>query len=242
MRTRREFAETLAEFDLTHLDRAIALLWYYRQSQEFEERTSSDLANDLQEEGFTKPHVSRLHQGLLKSRYAIRGTRPRSFRLNLRYLSELDERYSELLGLAQVEIENTVLPFEWVAGTRAYLESLVRQINGSYQFGFYDCSVVLCRRLMESLIIEVYIHQGRHHEIQNQGIFLSLDGLIKRICSDNQIPLSRNAPATMRDLKLLGDTAAHDRVYITHQLDIDDAKPRIRRLIRELLALSGIVV
>ena len=240
MRTRREFAESLAQLELTHVELAIALLWYYRQSQEYEERSSSDIANDLQEEGFPRPHVTRLRQALQRSRYAVAGQRAGSFRINLRYLVELDERYGELIGFAEVEVEDTVLPFEWVAGTRSYLEGMVRQINGSYQFGFFDCSAVIIRRLVESLIIDVYISLGRHHEIQNQSVFFSLEGLVTYLTSDGQVPLSRNTPATLREIKLMGDTAAHDRVYMTHQLDIDDAKPRIRRVIRELLTLSGI--
>ncbi|KAA3643217.1 MAG: DUF4145 domain-containing protein [Chloroflexi bacterium] len=242
MRTRREFSESLANLNLTHADRAIALLWYYRQSQEYEERTSSDLANDLHEEGFNKPHVTRLRQHLLRSRYVVRGTRDGSFRINLRYLSDLDDIYSELLDVAQVEILDTVLPSEWVAGTRVYLENMVSQINGSYQYGFYDCCAVMCRRLMESLIIEIYIRYGRHNEIQNQGIFFGLEGLINHITADNQIVLSRNARRNMMELKQLGDTAAHDRVYITPQIDIDDVRLRIRRLTQELLVHSGIRV
>ena len=240
MRTRREFAEALAQLDLSHVERAVAFLWYYRHSQEYEERSSSDLANDLQEEGFPRPHVTRLRQGLQRSCYSVAGRRAGSFRINLRYLAELDEIYGDLIGFAPVDVVDTVLPFEWVAGTRGYLEGMVRQINGSYQFGFYDCSAVLIRRLVESLIIDVYINLGRHHEIQNQGVFFALDGLIAFISGDPQLVLGRNTPANLREIKHIGDTAAHDRVYITHQLDIDDAMPRIRRTVRELLTLSEI--
>jgi len=242
MQTRREFAERLAELDLTHLDRAIAFFWFYRHSQEYEERTSSDIADDLLAEGFNRPNVTRLHQGLLRTRFVIRGIRPRTFRLNLRYLTQLDDKYGELLDLTRVEIHDNVLPSEWFAGTRGYLEDLVSQINGSYQFGFYDCCAVMCRRLMESLIIEFYIQQGRHHEVQNQGIFFCLSRLIQYISTDAQIALGRHTPKSMQELKQLGDTAAHDRVYITHKLDIDDAKPQIRMLIQELLSQSGIKV
>jgi hypothetical protein len=44
----------------------------------------------------------------------------------------------------------------------------------------------------------------------------------------------------MKDIKQLGDTAAHDRTYITPPVDIDDLKPRYRRLINELLEKAGI--
>ena len=40
MPDRSEFAKGLALLNLSHTNRAIALLWYYRQTQEFEERTA----------------------------------------------------------------------------------------------------------------------------------------------------------------------------------------------------------
>ena len=40
--------------------------------------------------------------------------------------------------------------------------------------------------------------------------------------------------------KELGDTAAHDRVYITGKQDIDDMKARYRRMIRDLLAAADV--
>lgn len=219
---------------------AIALLWYYRQSQEFEERTASELANDLHEEGFPKPNVTRLANGLSKSKYAVKGRRKKSYQLNVRYISELDEKYGAILKLRKLDIEDKVIPLDWVDGTRAYLEKLVHQINGTYQFGFYASCAVLSRRLMESLIVEVYVSRGRHQEIQTNGVFNSLDRLISYLTTDNSIPLGRAMPGTMRDVKELGDMAAHDRTYITRDYDIDDIKVRLCRMISELLVLSSI--
>jgi len=104
----------------------------------------------------------------------------------------------------------------------------------------FDACAVLCRRLMESLIIEIYIHQKRHSDIQYDGVFFMLDRLIVHVGNDQNIQLSRNIAKTMREVKQLGDTAAHDRTYITPQIDIDDLKARYRRLIKELLLASGV--
>lgn len=240
MASRARFAEGLGKLELQHLDRAVALLWYYRQTQEYEERSASDLSYDLQEQGFPKPNVTRLAADLSKSRYTVRGRRHGTFQLDIRRLSELDEQYSALLDHTDISIEDTILPAEWLAGTRGYLERLVLQINGSYQLRFYDACAVLCRRLMESLIIEVYISQARQHEIQVDGIFRELYALIAHIRGDKQVTLGRKSWSTMDEIKQLGDTAAHDRTYITQQIDIDDVKARYRRLIMELLVLGGI--
>ena len=67
-----------------------------------------------------------------------------------------------------------------------------------------------------------------------------MDKLISKISSDSVIHLSRNIPKGMNLIKDLGDTAAHDRTYITRQEDIDDNKNQIRRVINELITLSGV--
>jgi len=238
--TRTEFAQQIAEIELSHTERALAFLWYYRQTQEYEERAASELANDLHDEGFPKPNVSRLHESLIRSRFTIKGRRKKTFQIDVRKLQELNEKYGDYLKVTKVKVTDAVIPNEWVRNTRPYLEMLVYQINGSYDAGFYDCCAVLCRRLMESLLIETYISQKRHHEIQNNGMFFPLEKIINYVRLDNRLVLSRNTPKTMNEVKLLGDTAAHDRTYITHQTDIDDIKLKLRRVVQEFLSLANV--
>jgi len=240
MKTRTEFATALAQKTLSHVDRAVALLWFYRHSQEFEERSASALASDLHEEGFPKPNVTRLANDLRRSRYTARGKRPRAFQIDVRQIEALDEDYLPLLGTKKVKVTSAILPADTLAGTRTYLEQLAHQINGAYDMGYFDASAVLCRRLMETLVIEVYVHLKRHHEIQQNGTFVALERLLTHIKGDKSVALGRAAPKTLDDVKHLGDTAAHDRTYITTQLDIDDVKARYRKLIAELLVLAGI--
>lgn len=240
MRSRSQFARELASLGLSHVDRAIAFLYYYSNSQEFEERSVSELAMDLSEEGFPKPRATRLRGDLRRSRYTIRGSRPDTFRIDVRRFAELDDRYAELLRRAPIPQSDSIVPTTMVAGTRIYLERIVAQINACYDQGLYDACAVLCRRLMESLILETYISKNRHAEIQQNGMFLRLDRLIEVICSDQSIVLNRNTPRTMADIKQIGDTAAHDRVYVTQQRDIDDVKLRYRRMIDELLRVAGV--
>ena len=240
MGERSRFARGIATLGLSHTERAIALLWYYRQAQEFEERTASELANDLHEEGFPKPNVTRLSRGLARSRSTIKGHRKGSLQIDVRRLTNLEQKYGQFLVTRRVDVQDSVVPNEWVKGTRVYLERLVHQINGCYDYGFFDACAALCRRLMESLIIELYIHDGRHHEIQTDGVFLALDRLIAHVKADKKLTLGRNTPKTMTEVKQLGDTAAHDRVYVTSKQDIDDVRARYRRMIQDLLAASGI--
>ena len=240
MASREDFSAKLAQLDIQHVDRAVAFLWYYRATQTFDERSASELASDLHEEGFSKPNVTRLQQELRRSKYTVGGSRTGTFQIDIRKLKELDKRFQSFLNVPEIKVDDLILPSEWVAGTRSYLERMVLQINGSYQFGFFDSCAVICRRLMESLIIEVYISQNRQLEIQTSGVFVGLERLIAYIRADKKINLSRNSPSTMDDIKQIGDTAAHDRTYITQPVDVNDLKIRYRHLILELLTISGI--
>jgi hypothetical protein len=138
------------------------------------------------------------------------------------------------------EVSSSVIPTEFVSGTRTYLERLVKQVNGSYDSGYYDASLVLLRRLMESLIIEVYIKEKRVSEIRDGSVICSLNKLIGIILNDDQIHKSRAFKDGLILIKDLGDTAAHDRNYITPRMDVDENKRKLRRVIYELLVLSGI--
>jgi hypothetical protein len=241
VKSRAAYCRSIAAFDLSHSERAVALLWFYRQTQQFEERTASELADDLREEGFPRPHTTRLDNTLRKSRFTVRGRRVKTFQLDLRRMADLDAKYQPVLGVADAKVEGAILPPEWFQGNRFYLEKLCHQINGAYEYGFYDASAALARRMMESLIIEVYISAGLQHEIRPGGKFLMLEGLMTHIRSHKTILLGRNSPKTMDAIKQLGDTAAHDRTYITTARDIDDNKAAYRRLIQELLSLSGLM-
>jgi hypothetical protein len=240
MKTRADFAQALAQQDLSHVARAIALLWFYRHTQEYEERSAAELATDLHDEGFPKPNVTRLSADLKHSRDTARGKRPGTFQVDVRRVPALDQAYLPLLGTKQVRVSGAVLPSDAVAATRGYLEQLAYQINGTYDCRFFDACAVLCRRLMETLLIEVYVSRGRHLEIQQNGVFVPLERLLAHIKGDRTMALGRTTPKTMDEVKQLGDTAAHDRTYLTPQVDIDDVKARYRKMIGELLTLAGI--
>ncbi|MBK8126086.1 MAG: hypothetical protein IPK56_05165 [Elusimicrobia bacterium] len=240
MVSRKQFSERIAQIRLSHSDRAIALLWYYRETQAFDERSPSELAADLHDLDFPKPNITRLVADLKKSRYTISGKRKGTFQLDARKIEDLNGKYLKLLDVPDVQVKGEFLPPEWTNGTRKYLEQIVRQINGCYEAGFYDGCATLCRRLMESLVIDVYVSAGRSSQIQKDGKFFSLEPLLSTIIADKTVLLGRNTPETMRDVKTMGDTAAHDRTYVTPKLDLDDIRLRYRHMIQELLGKAGI--
>src|SRR5659263_506779 len=150
MKSRKDFARGVAGLGLTAVDLAVAFLWYYSQTQEFEERSASELAGDLCDERFSKPNVSRLNVALRRHPSTVKGKRPGTFQINVRMVSDLDAKYKDAFGTLNVPITESILSQGTFVGTRLYLEAMCRQINGTYDYGFYDACAVLCRRLMES--------------------------------------------------------------------------------------------
>src|SRR5262245_41291549 len=139
MKTLKGFAAALAALGLTAVESAIALLWYHRETQQFEERSAKELADDLHDCGFPRPNVTRLAEALSRSRKTIRGKRKGTFQIDQRASAGLAETYAKLLGVVTVPDQGSVVPADIIAGTRPYLEKLGHQLNVSYDSGLYDC-------------------------------------------------------------------------------------------------------
>ncbi len=239
---RSRFAQCIASLDLSHTDRAVALLWYYRHTQEFDETTASELPNDLRDEGFPKPNVTRLKRDLARSRYTITGRQSGSLQIDVRRLSDLAEKYGQFLRAKKVDVRDWVIPNDLVTATRVCRQAIVFQITGTYDNAFSDACATMMRGLRESLIIEVYIHAGRVGEIRHNGVFLGIERLITFLRAARNLTLARNTPKAILDVKALRDTAARDRVYATSKQDIDDDVPRYRRMLQDLLVACGITM
>ena len=65
-----------------------------------------------------------------------------------------------------------------VKGTRSYIEKVANQINGCYEYGWFDACAVMIRRLLETLIIEVFEYHKIQSKIQKNGDYLYLRDLI----------------------------------------------------------------
>jgi hypothetical protein len=136
----------------------------------------------------------------------------------------------------QISPSDSVVPRDLVTKTRGYIEKVVAQINGSYDHQFFDCCAVMCRRLIETLVIEVYEADDRANEIKgSDGNFHMLSGLLSVLLKDSRINLSRNSRRGLTELKELGDKAAHSRMFNARQSDIDHLKSDLRTAVEELL-------
>jgi hypothetical protein len=129
-----------------------------------------------------------------------------------------------------------------VENSPGYIESVVMQINGSYENGWYDCCAVMIRRLLETLIIEVFEHHKIASKIKDTttGDFFYLSGLIQQTLEESAWNLGRNTKKAMPALKNVGDLSAHSRRYNAHRSDIDNIILPLRVVVQELVYLAGL--
>ena len=134
-----------------------------------------------------------------------------------------------------------VLPFSVVRGTREYLETITHQLNGTYDQGWYDACAVMMRKLIETLIIDVFEKRGMAPKIQTRaGDFVQLEALIGKVTGEPTWNLSRTTKRALSDVKKLGDNSAHGRRFAAHRGDIDGLRVGFRAAVQELVDLAGL--
>lgn len=236
----KAFASELAKKDnLTQADLAVALLWFERN--ELPEQAVSDLGRKLHALSLSgEVNLSRLTAQLRRHAQTVRSTRHGFVKLRLASLPALEVQYGSLVRKREALVEYKLIPEATVKGTRRYIERFVWQLNGCYEAGFYDGCGVLCRRLIESLLIEAFEHAGKASAIKHGADYRSLNEIIGIAGSGTEIKLARGTQRALERAKAIGDSAAHDRRYLTTAVDIDDMAHDLRRVVAELLHLSGL--
>lgn len=128
-----------------------------------------------------------------------------------------------------------------VSRTRGYIEIVVKQINGSYENGWYDACAVMMRRLLETLIIECFEEHNLSHKIKNQnGDFYYLADLISKTVSEQKWNLGRTTKRAIPKLKDIGDQSAHSRRFNATRVDIEKHLSDFRIVIQELVYLANL--
>lgn len=134
-----------------------------------------------------------------------------------------------------------VLPASLAIGTRGYIEKIVNQINGTYEKGWFDACAVMIRRLIETLIIEVFEHYKIATKIKNKyGDFLFLGELVDNAISESAWNLGRETKKSLQKLKNIGDKSAHSRRFNARRWDIDKIIDGLRIASEELIYLASL--
>ena len=99
---------------------------------------------------------------------------------------------------------------------------------------------MLCRRLVEALIIEVYEAKGLSANIKKGSNYLMLEGLLGIILSESSFDIGRNAKAALPDIKRIGDRSAHGRNFTAKHSDLEPLQKYMRDVVESLVHISGI--
>ena len=203
--------------------------------------SAASIARIIHDAGYAKQNVTRLHADLSRDGRTTKAD-GNAFRIRIDARDALDNEFAEFILTKTVIATDSVIPAELFKGTRGYIENVVYQINASFDCSLFDCTAVMCRRLLETLIIEAYEAAGREDALKmNSDNYMMFSGLLKVIENDSALSLSRNGLAGLKAFKKLGDLSAHNRRFTAREDDINRIRDGIRIVSEELLHIAGLV-
>src|SRR6478735_619408 len=204
------FLRLLPSTGITELERAVAVLWWRLRFGDgpHEGASAGQIADDLATAGHARPHVSRLRTNLGKDR---RTNQPKKgvFRLSTVEAGRLDQEYLQLLDEPLESAGTEFLPGSLFSASRGYMQKTVVQANLSFEHRLFDCCAVMTRRLLETLLIDLYELHGKQDELKGQdGHYLMFSGLLGVVESANAFHLGRATLDTLKKFKLLVELSA----------------------------------
>ena len=98
---------------------------------------------------------------------------------------------------------------------------------------------MLLRRLVETLLIECYEHDKTQARIADtEGNYFMLSGIIADAVDKSGLSLGRETKSVLRELKAIGDRAAHNRRYNAVRADLEKIRLGVRLVVDELIQLA----
>lgn len=151
----------------------------------------------------------------------------------------VSEQIAKNIGAKKAKTPSDALfPLELLNDTRGYIINMATQAILCYDYSLYDASLVMIRKLIETLIIELFECEGLSNNIKNkEGYFFYLSDLIDRLQNETKWNLSRNSIQSLPNIKKYGDLSAHNRRFNAKKPDMDKLKSDLRIVIEELIHL-----
>ena len=145
-------------------------------------------------------------------------------------------------NIGEVKVKNPstdLFPLELLDNTRAYLVKTAKQAILCYDYQLYDACLVMIRRLLETLIIELFERHSIKDQIQDaNGNYLFCADLIDKLLSEKKRwTIGRNSVKVLPEIKSKGDLSAHNRRFNATKPDIDTIKYGLRIIVEELVHL-----
>jgi hypothetical protein len=228
--------------NLDSVQKAITLLWWHSKATSNEAAmTPYALARSLSGNRLGNPNREVLRRGLAASPLTIK--RGGGFVLKAGAEEVISSWLADCLGVAVPSVDHAsgYLPEAVWSQTRGYIEIVCTQINGCYQYGFYDGAAVMIRRLTETLIIEAYEHVNRPEDIMDSnGHYFMLGELVAVAIGQKGLALGRETKTALQDIKKMGDRSAHNRRFNAVKADLDLIRSGTRVSSDELINVAAV--
>lgn len=137
-----------------------------------------------------------------------------------------------------IEPSNDLFPISIFDDTRKYLLGFAKEAAASYDYGLYNSCFFMLRKILETLIIELFERHSIDNKIKNNnGGYLFLSDLISKAVSENTWHLTKISREDMPKLKKLADSSVHSKRFSAKKIDIENIKTEIRIIFQELISL-----
>lgn len=143
---------------------------------------------------------------------------------------------NEVSVIAEPPISQELIDIALFEDAPYYIKSIAKEMIHSYDSGFYNATLVLMRKLIETLIIECFERYGADEIIKDaNGVFLYLSDLIPKYLVSSKWNPSRNIKNSLNSVKKYGDLSAHNRRFLAKKSDVDSFKFELRQAIQEIM-------
>jgi len=238
------FASKLHKSRLSVPEQAEAILWFRFRCQDADTQglTPMELA-DLMDSHHLCNHseafkeVYALQQ---RSRFIIMDSGKGGLVINFRERDFLDEKYESLLESpperrVSYELVTPIDIFE-SSSFASLFHQLLRQANVCYEFDLLDACALVCRHLIELLLIKAFDAHSRVSVIQDSnGDYVGLGAIIGHAKSGTVFPLDEDTKAFLEAVYRAGNDAAHCQIHPLKKKEIDRFKPLMDKGLSELL-------
>lgn len=233
--TRSEFSKQ------KEIRRVLLLAFFYLRQRDTGNFSTPEISEWLTSLGFARPNAARLKANLKKSKLFVAAANG-NHRLHPTAVEALDTEFPELVTKSEETISfDSIIPEDLLTKERAFLLSLIRQINSSYENNIFDGCAVLMRRLLEILLILSYEECGLGTSIRDAyGHYKMLNPIIDDAKVNSALGLSRNTKDSLDEFRKLGNFSAHKIYYNAKKKSIDLVTLDYRAAIEELLYKSKI--
>lgn len=160
--------------------------------------------------------------------------------MKYRNRDSLDSKYGPLLDLPpEIAVSNDLIfPVEIDNGGSfaPLFRELVRQANICYEYDLPDACAVLCRRLVEVLLIKSFVAHNQLIAITDKnGDVRGLGTIIGKAKSGDYISLHKDTKKLLEYVYNSGNNAAHSEFYMLKKKDTDRFEPLMDKALTDLL-------